>query len=159
MPPEPESSACTVAGEHSYDEDARMNTIMELEIGPGPDPGSYVVHVLQSAGGGEVTETITIDLDELVDRRPLLEATVLSSSVSARRVMSATEAVVQDVGRRLFDATFSGDVAPAPGARAAGRTRRTRGRVRHPGQPRGRGVHRGGELHGELPRDDAVALP
>ena len=86
-----------------------MNTVMELEIGPGPDPGSYVVHVLQSVGGGEPTQTITIDLDELVDRRPLLEATVLSSSVSARRVMSDTEAVVQDVGRRLFDATFSGE--------------------------------------------------
>ena len=90
-----------------------MNTVMELEIGPGPDPGSYVVHVLQSVGGGEPTQTITIDLDELVDRRPLLEATVLSSSVSARRVMSDTEAVVQDVGRRLFDATFSGEVRSA----------------------------------------------
>ena len=75
-----------------------MNTVMELEIGPGPDPGSYVVHVLRSVGGGEPSQTITIDLDGLVDRRPLLEATVLSSSVSARRVMSATEAVVQDVG-------------------------------------------------------------
>ena len=90
-----------------------MNTVMELEIGPGPDPGSYVVHVLQSVGGGEPTQTITLDLDELVDRRPLLEATVLSSSVSARRVMSDTEAVVQDVGRRLFDATFSGEVRSA----------------------------------------------
>ena len=90
-----------------------MNTVMELEIGPGPDPGSYVVHVLKSVGGGEPTQTITIDLDGLVDRRPLLEATVLSSSVSARRVMSDTEAVVQDVGRRLFDATFSGDILSA----------------------------------------------
>ena len=90
-----------------------MNTVMELEIGPGPDPGSYVVHVLESVGGGEPTETITLDLDELVDRRPLLEATVLSSSVSSRRVMSDTEAVVQDVGRRLFDATFSGEVLSA----------------------------------------------
>ena len=90
-----------------------MNTVMELEIGPGPDPGSYVVHVLQSVGGGELSQTITIDLDGLVDRRPLLEATVLSSSVSARRVMSDTEAVVQDVGRRLFDATFSGDILSA----------------------------------------------
>ena len=86
-----------------------MNTVMELEIGPGPEPGSYVVHVLRSVGGGEPSQTITLDLDELVARRPLLEATVLSSSVSARRVMSDTEAVVQEVGRRLFDSTFSGD--------------------------------------------------
>ena len=53
-----------------------------------------------------------LDLDELVDRRPLLEATVLASSVSARRVMSDTEAVVQESWRRLFESTFSGGSAP-----------------------------------------------
>ena len=90
-----------------------MNTVMELEIGPGPESGSYVVHVLRSVGGGEPSQTITLDLDELVGRRPLLEATVLSSSVSARRVMSDTEAVVQEVGRRLFESTFSGAVRTA----------------------------------------------
>ena len=90
-----------------------MNTVMELEIGPGPEPGSYVVHVLQSVGGGEPTQTVTLDFDDLIERRPLLEATVLSSSVSARRVMSDTEAVVQDVGRRLFDSTFTGDIRTA----------------------------------------------
>jgi len=90
-----------------------MDTVMELEIGPGPDPGSYVIDVLKSVGGGEPKRTITIDVDALVDRRPLLEATVLSSSVSARRVMSDTEAVVQEMGRRLFDATFSGEILSA----------------------------------------------
>jgi hypothetical protein len=90
-----------------------MNSVMELEIGPGPEPGSYVVHVLQSVGGGEPTQTVTLDFDDLIERRPLLEATVLSSSVSARRVMSDTEAVVQDVGRRLFDSTFTGDIRTA----------------------------------------------
>ncbi|RZS68806.1 CHAT domain-containing protein [Agromyces ramosus] len=90
-----------------------MNTVMELEIGPGPEAGSYVVHVLRSVGGGEPSQAITLDLDELVDGRPLLEATVLSSSVSARRVMSDTEAVVQEVGHRLFESTFSGAVRTA----------------------------------------------
>ena len=90
-----------------------MNAVMELEIGPGPESGSYVVHVLRSVGGGEPSETITLDLDDLVERRPLLEATVLSSSVSVRRVMSDTEAVVQEVGRRLFESTFSGTVRTA----------------------------------------------
>ena len=47
-----------------------MDAVMELEIGPGPDPGSYVARVLRSVGGGEPTETITLDLDDLVDRRP-----------------------------------------------------------------------------------------
>ena len=38
---------------------------MELEIGPGPEPGSYVVHVLRSVGGGEPTQTITLDLGDV----------------------------------------------------------------------------------------------
>jgi hypothetical protein len=111
--PEFDSSATPVGLITMKDKDARMDTVMELEIGPGPEPGSYVVHVLRSVGGGEPTQAITLDLDELVARRPLLEATVLSSSVSARRVMSDTEATVQDVGRRLFESTFSGEVRSA----------------------------------------------
>jgi len=90
-----------------------MDTVMELEIGPGPDPGSYVVRVLRSVGGGEPTETIALDLDDLLSRRPHLEASVLSSSVSARRVMSDTETALQDVGRRLFESAFTGSIATA----------------------------------------------
>ena len=90
-----------------------MDTMMELEIGPGPEPGSYVVHVLRSVGGGEPTSTFTLDLEELLDRRPALEDSVLSSSVSARRVVSATEAAIQGVGRLLFESVFSGDVHTA----------------------------------------------
>ena len=90
-----------------------MDTVMELEIGPGPEPGSYVVRVLRSVGGGEPTETFTLDLDDLVGRRPALEASVLLSSVSARRVMSDTEAAIQDVGRRLFESAFTGSVGAA----------------------------------------------
>ena len=78
-----------------------MDTVMELEIGPGPEPGSYVVRVLRSVGGGEPTETVTLDLDDLVDRRPHLEASVLSSSVTARRVMSDTEAAIQETLRKV----------------------------------------------------------
>ena len=86
---------------------------MELEIGPGPDPGSFVVRVLQSVGGGEPSETFHLDLDELLSRRPQLEANVLLSSVAARRVMSDSEASIQDVGRRLFESAFTGSVAGA----------------------------------------------
>ncbi|WP_052676676.1 CHAT domain-containing protein [Microbacterium trichothecenolyticum] len=87
--------------------------VMELEIGPGPEPGSYVTRVLRSVGGGEPSEPFRLDLDELVDRRPLLEASVLASAVSARRVMSDAEAVLQDVGRRLFESAFTGSVGTA----------------------------------------------
>ena len=86
---------------------------MELEIGPGPEPGSYVTRVLRSVGGGEPSEHFRLDLDELVDRRPLLEASVLASAVSARRVMSDSESVLQDVGRRLFESAFAGSVGTA----------------------------------------------
>ncbi|TYL53371.1 CHAT domain-containing protein [Agromyces mariniharenae] len=90
-----------------------MDAVMELEIGPGPESGSYVVRVLRSVGGGEPTEAIALDVDELVDRRPELEASVLLSSVSARRIMTDTEAALQAVGRRLFEAVFIGDVYAA----------------------------------------------
>ena len=51
---------------------------MELEIGPGPDPGSFVVRVLQSVGGGEPSETFTSISTTCLSRRPQLEASVLS---------------------------------------------------------------------------------
>ena len=38
-----------------------MDTVMELEVGPGPEPGSSVVRVLRSVGGGAPIETITLD--------------------------------------------------------------------------------------------------
>lgn len=104
-----------------------MDTTMELEIGPGPEPGTYVVRVLQSVGGGEPTETITLDVDELVARRPLVEASILSSSVSTRRIMSETEAAVQGVGVRMFEAMFSGDVRTAYRTSAAVAAERGKG--------------------------------
>ena len=96
-----------------------MDAVMELEIEPGPEPGSYVVHVLRSVGGGEPSETITLDLDRLLDRRTLVQASVLASSVATRRIMSETEAAVQDVGVRLFESTFTGGIRTAYRASAA----------------------------------------
>lgn len=104
-----------------------MDTTMELEVGPGPEPGTYVVRVLQSVGGGEPTETITLDVEELVARRPLIEASILSSAVSARRIVSETEAAVQGVGVRMFEATFSGDVRTAYRTSAAVAAERGKG--------------------------------
>ncbi|MFE6253777.1 CHAT domain-containing protein [Agromyces sp. NPDC057865] len=90
-----------------------MDTVMEMEIGPGPEPGTYVSRVLRSIGGGEPSETFRLDVDELLRRRPDLEASVLLSSVSARRIMSDTEANLQALGRELFEAAFAGDVYAA----------------------------------------------
>ena len=90
-----------------------METVLELEIGPGPDPGTYAVHVLRSVGAGEPVETITLDLEELVDRRGDFEASVLASAVAARRIMTDTEAAIQKVGRTLFESAFVGEVRNA----------------------------------------------
>jgi CHAT domain len=90
-----------------------MSTVMELEIGAGPAPDSFVVRVLRSVGGGEPSASFSLDIEDLVARRPLLEASVLSSSVSARRVMSDQEAAIQAVGRQLFETAFAGEVGAA----------------------------------------------
>lgn len=104
-----------------------MDTTMELEVAPGTERGTYVVRVLQSVGGGEPTETIELDVHELVARRPFVEASILSSSVSTRRVVSETEAAVQHVGVRMFEATFSGDIRTAYRTSAAVAAERGKG--------------------------------
>ena len=40
--------------------DQNLDAVMELEIGPGADPDSYVVRVLHSVGAGEPSETFTL---------------------------------------------------------------------------------------------------
>lgn len=90
-----------------------MENAIELEIGAGAETGTYVVRVLRSVGGGQPTVTFSLDIDELLGRRGAIEDSVLSSSVSARRIISATEAPVQAVGRLLFDAVFQGEVNAA----------------------------------------------
>jgi len=66
--------------------DAVDDNVIELEVGTGPQPGVYTVRVLRSVTGGEPTGMLAIDVEELLGQRAQIEATVLSSSVSARRV-------------------------------------------------------------------------
>ncbi|WP_353828450.1 CHAT domain-containing protein [Agromyces sp. SYSU T0242] len=96
-----------------------MDAVLELEIGPTPEAGTYVVRVLRSDGGGEPFASVRLDVDALTARRSLLEASVLSSAVPARRVVPATEEAVREVGRTLFEATFQGEVGAAYRASAA----------------------------------------
>jgi 5-formyltetrahydrofolate cyclo-ligase len=85
---------------------------LELEIGAGPERGRYVVRVVRAPSGGEPVAELHLDVDELLDRRPDLERTLLASAVSAasRRVVPLTERPVLEVGRRLFEALFTGPV-------------------------------------------------
>jgi hypothetical protein len=79
-----------------------MDAVLELEIGPGPEAGVFSVRVLRSVSGDDPTVLFRLDLDALVARRPLIEATVLSSAVAARRVLPESEAVLRDVGNRYY---------------------------------------------------------
>ncbi|BDZ54518.1 CHAT domain-containing protein [Agromyces marinus] len=90
-----------------------MDAVLELEIGPGPEPGSYTVDVLRSVGGGQPRATMSLDLESLVDRRDDLEASVLASAVTARRVLTESEAAIRQVGRTLFESAFTGEVRAA----------------------------------------------
>lgn len=89
-----------------------MDTAIEVQISQGPESGSYIVRVLRSVGG-EPVETITLDVGELASRRAHVEASILASSVSTRRIVSDNESAVQSMGVQLFEATFAGDIRTA----------------------------------------------
>jgi len=81
---------------------------LELEIAG--ERGSYRVRVVRAAGGAEPEAALHLDVDELLDRRPELERTLLASSVPSRRIVPLAERPVLEVGRLLFEALFSGPV-------------------------------------------------
>lgn len=86
-----------------------MNGDIELEIGAGSAAGGYSVRVIHAAAGGEPAATLELDVEGILGRRGLLEATLLASAV-ARRSVPAAEQPVRDVGQQLFQALFTGPV-------------------------------------------------
>ena len=82
---------------------------IELEIGAGPETGSYVVRVIHAATGGGPSAWLELDVEAILRQRDLLESTVLASAVSTRSV-SVAERPVREVGQRLFNALFTGSV-------------------------------------------------
>ena len=86
-----------------------MSSDIELEIGAGSRAGNYVVRVVRAVSGGEPEGTLQLDVEELLGRRDLMEATVLASAVP-RRSVSAAERPVREVGQQLFQALFAGPV-------------------------------------------------
>ena len=60
-----------------------MDPVLELEIGPGEQPGTYAVRVLRSVGAGEPRGTFTLDTVALLGQRSRLEESVLASAVAA----------------------------------------------------------------------------
>jgi hypothetical protein len=82
----------------------------ELEIGPGVGR-EYPVVVVRSPAG-EARETMTFPFDEvaLESRLDKLQIALLRSSGRYRAILSPEERIVQDFGRELFDALFTGAV-------------------------------------------------
>lgn len=87
-----------------------MNNDLELEIGAGSAPGRYQVRVVHAVAGGEPVAELQLDVDGLLGRRDALEATVLASSIAARRMVPEAERSVRQFGRALFEAVFRGPV-------------------------------------------------
>lgn len=90
-----------------------MSAIIELEIGPGEEPGTWNVRVLRSAGADAASASFSLDVDALISRLPFMDSTVLASAVPARRVLTEGETEVQRVGTELFSAVFAGEVEEA----------------------------------------------
>jgi hypothetical protein len=87
-----------------------MDCDIELEITTGSARGEYTVHVVRAPAGGHASGMFTLDVDDIQDRLPQLEATVLASAVAARRTLPVAEAAVREVGQQLFQALFTREV-------------------------------------------------
>ena len=90
-----------------------VENVIELEVGEGRQEGTYAVRVVRSLAGGEPVGTLTLDLEELLAQRTLIEATVLSSAVPTRRLTSVAEQPIRVMGQKLFESMFKGPVAGA----------------------------------------------
>src|SRR5262249_30836773 len=82
----------------------------ELEISPGGGR-KYAITVIDSPAG-EARETMRFPFDELAleNRLQALQIALLRSGGRRRQVLSPEEQTVQDFGRELFGALFTGEV-------------------------------------------------
>jgi tetratricopeptide (TPR) repeat protein len=102
-------------------------TVLEVAIGPGQAPGSFIVEVVRSAAG-EASAVVELDAEALLARQRDLQRAVLASAVRTRRLLPETEQTVRDAGRELFAALLGcGDVAGRYRASAAVAAERGRG--------------------------------
>ena len=82
---------------------------LEVELAPGPRPGTYAVNVVRSPAG-EASSTMELDVDAVLARRPALQADLLDSAVEGGGSAGSGGAAVEALGRLLFAAVFSGEV-------------------------------------------------
>ena len=84
-----------------------MSSKIELEIGSGATPGEFSVRVISAPTGGEPATTMRLDVDGLLAGRDDLAALVLRSAAAGD---SLAEGQLRELGIRLFDALFAGQV-------------------------------------------------
>jgi len=65
----------------------QMNGDIELEIDAGSGVRNYAVRVIRAAAGGEPVGALELDVEELLSRREVLEATVLASLLDSLRLI------------------------------------------------------------------------
>ena len=83
-----------------------MSCAIELEIGPGSNPGRVPHPGRGRPAGGEPSAVFQLDIDGLLEERDALENTVLASVVGATD-RSRARAAAAAMGQRLFEALFS----------------------------------------------------
>src|SRR4051794_1995063 len=87
-----------------------MDNHIELEIGPGSQPGRYQVRVLSSPVDGGQREEFPLDVETLMSGRAHLEASILASAVGVRRVVSQADQPIRGIGQHLFESIFTRSV-------------------------------------------------
>ncbi|MEV0712858.1 CHAT domain-containing tetratricopeptide repeat protein [Nocardia aurea] len=87
-----------------------MLCTIQVEIEANSGGNEYPTRVLHSPVGSEPSATMYLDPYQLLEEQPHLEAVILASSVTGRRIADPAEQAIQDVGGRLFRALFTGPV-------------------------------------------------
>ena len=92
--------------------DGPVGVVSVLEVAIGEDTaGTFRVEVVRSPAG-EASVLVGLDVAGLSRQRGQVQQALLASAVSARRVLSASEQVVRQVGQELFTALLgTGEVA------------------------------------------------
>ena len=87
-------------------------SVFEVAISrTGPSDGKFRVEVVRSPAG-EALAVVELNATELAVRREPVQQALLASSSRTRRMIAATEQVVQQIGQELFTALLgTGEVA------------------------------------------------
>ncbi|MEX5296106.1 CHAT domain-containing protein [Kocuria sp. CPCC 205268] len=78
-------------------------TVLEISVDRAGQPGLYDVDIIQSPVG-EVSATVSIDCEHLMQSRDQWQQALLASTASTRRIIAGPETAIQGVGQALYEA-------------------------------------------------------